>query len=106
MPDEDEGFGWYVPKWCGVVTSRATQCILGEQSSIEKACPIKPPSSYAVVGLFVSPAYMAVWTLGALITPTASRPTSSPAVKPLRDYQAGFGIQNLRRPNGPFAGHA
>ncbi|KAI0096454.1 hypothetical protein GGR51DRAFT_30537 [Nemania sp. FL0031] len=87
MPNEEEDFGWYVPKWFGLVTSRGTQGLFGEQSSIEQACPVKPPSGYAVVGLFLSPAFMGVWTLGALIAPTASSPTCIPPAELLRDDQ-------------------
>ncbi|KAI1752339.1 hypothetical protein F4782DRAFT_150990 [Xylaria castorea] len=58
MPEEDANFEWHVPKWLGVVTNRGTQGIFGQQSSIEKACFVKPPSGFAIVGLFLSPTFM------------------------------------------------
>ncbi|KAI0481852.1 hypothetical protein F4859DRAFT_529628 [Xylaria cf. heliscus] len=87
MPDEDDGFEWYVPKWFGIVTSRGTQGIFGEQSTIEDACFIMPPSGFTVAGLWLSPAFMQYRTMGVLIAPTASSPTSAPLVKVLRDEQ-------------------
>ncbi|KAI0459498.1 hypothetical protein F5B21DRAFT_524979 [Xylaria acuta] len=87
MPVEDADFEWHVPKWFGVVTNRGRQCIFGQQSTIEQACVIKPPSSFAVVGLWLSPAFMQYWTLGALIAPAASSLTSVPPVRVLRDEQ-------------------
>ncbi|KAI0552063.1 hypothetical protein F4679DRAFT_593005 [Xylaria curta] len=87
MPDKNANFEWYVPKWFGVVTNRGTQGIFGQQSTIEKACLIKPSPGFTVVGLFLSPAFMQYWTLGALIAPTASSPTSISPVKVLRDDQ-------------------
>ncbi|KAI1121883.1 hypothetical protein F5Y10DRAFT_287992 [Nemania abortiva] len=87
MPDEEADFEWYVPKWFGVVTNRGTQGIFGEQASIEKACPINPPSGCDVAGLFLSPAFMQHWTLGVLIAPTVSSPTSVLPVKVSRDEE-------------------
>ncbi|GAW20651.1 hypothetical protein ANO14919_101590 [Xylariales sp. No.14919] len=72
MPSEDTGFEWYVPQWFGVVTNRGRQGIFGQQASIDQASPIKPPSGFDIVGLFLSPAFMHYWTLGALIAPTTS----------------------------------
>ncbi|KAH8166007.1 hypothetical protein CIB48_g2270 [Xylaria polymorpha] len=87
MPDENPGFQWYVPKWFGVVTNPGTQGIFGQQSTIEKACSIKPPNGFAVVGLCLSPAFMQYWTLGVLIAPTASSLPSEPLIRVLRDEQ-------------------
>ncbi|KAI0858890.1 hypothetical protein F4860DRAFT_484486 [Xylaria cubensis] len=86
MPNEN-AFEWYVPKWFGVVTNRGTQSIFGQQSTIEEACIVKAPSGFAVVGLFLSPAFMQYWTLGVLIAPTASSPNSISSVKVSRDEQ-------------------
>ncbi|KAI1421320.1 hypothetical protein F5Y12DRAFT_790084 [Xylaria sp. FL1777] len=85
MPSENADFGWHVPRWFGVVTDRGTQGIFGQQASIEQACSIEPPSGFDVVGLFLSPAFMQYWTLGALIAPTTSRSTSTSTEKVLRD---------------------
>ncbi|KAI0441684.1 hypothetical protein F4803DRAFT_406646 [Xylaria telfairii] len=87
MPEENAGFEWHVPKWFGVVTNHGTQGIFGQQSTIEKACPIQPPSGFAVVGLFLSPAFMQYWTMGVLIAPAASSLTSESPIKVLRDEE-------------------
>ncbi|KAI1325779.1 hypothetical protein F5Y16DRAFT_411277 [Xylariaceae sp. FL0255] len=60
------------------------QAIFGEASSLNKACIVKIPPGFTVVGLFVSPAFMFYWTIGVLIAPTTS---SAPTAIICRDEQ-------------------
>ncbi|KAI1296218.1 hypothetical protein F5Y03DRAFT_370805 [Xylaria venustula] len=87
MPNENADFEWHVPRWFSVVTNRGTQGIFGQQANIEEACPIAPPPGFDVVGLFLSPAFMQYWTLGALIAPATSYSTPMPSLKVSRDEQ-------------------
>ncbi|KAI0160613.1 hypothetical protein GGR57DRAFT_490284 [Xylariaceae sp. FL1272] len=81
MPEGGMFDSWFTPLWFGIVTKHGKQAIFGEASTIKKARLVEPPPGHAIVGLFLSPAFMQYSTMGVLIAPIASPPSTPQIVR-------------------------